>query len=138
ALVLVPEMPRRYDEPFADSSQLPTCLVAQLARSQVTVALSGDGGDELFCGYDRYFQAERAWAALSWAPGGLRRFAAQCVRFLSTGAWDRLASITRPITPVRFHADMTGDRIHKLADLIECRNFGNLYRRLMSHWTESV
>ena len=77
ALDLIPQLPRIWDEPFGDSSQLPTLLLSQALRRHVTVALSGDGGDELFYGYDRYFIARRLWPLYGWLPGRLRRFIAQ-------------------------------------------------------------
>ena len=134
ALALVPRIPHIYDEPFADSSQLPTVLVAQLARRYVTVALSGDGGDELFGGYNRYAQAERAWSMLSRAPAVLRSLGANVIRAIPPRTWDALASMLRPVTPVRYITKQPGDRIHKAADLITCREFGELYERFMSHW----
>ncbi|HEY9255384.1 MAG TPA: asparagine synthase (glutamine-hydrolyzing) [Stenotrophomonas sp.] len=72
ALAVVPQLPQMFDEPFADASQVPTALVARLARSGVTVALSGDGGDELFFGYSRYVRALRNWQMLRLLPGALR------------------------------------------------------------------
>jgi asparagine synthase (glutamine-hydrolysing) len=134
ALALIPRMPRIYDEPFADSSQLPTFLVAQLARAHVTVALSGDGGDELFCGYVRYSPAARAWSVLSRFPAGLRRIAARGVHMRSTAAWDGLAGIARPILPGRYQVAMPGDRIYKAADILACRDFADVYGRMLSQW----
>lgn len=130
ALALVPTIPRIYDEPFADSSQLPTFLVAQLARRDVTVALSGDGGDELFGGYNRYFLGARAWPRLSRIPWRLRRGLGRGLTALSTSTWDRLAHLI----PSRYRVRMVGDKVHKAAEALACRNDRELYQRLVSQW----
>lgn len=134
ALALVPRMPSVYDEPFADSSQLPTFLVAQLARQHVTVALSGDGGDELFGGYNRYFLGAQAWPRLSRIPRPLRSALAGAIHACSPGSWDRLLRLARPMLPSKYQVRMAGDRLHKIADVIGCRNSEELYRRLVSQW----
>jgi asparagine synthase (glutamine-hydrolysing) len=134
ALALVPRMPAVYDEPFADSSQLPTLLVAQLAKRHVTVALSGDGGDELFAGYNRYFLGARAWPRISHVPRPLRRGVAQGLRMLSPQTWDCLAAAMRPITPSRYQVRMAGDKLHKVADVLASSDGQELYRRLVSQW----
>ncbi len=132
ALGLVPEMPSIYDEPFADSSQLPTYLVSRLARSQVTVALSGDGGDEAFAGYVRYRGVSALWNALRLVPIGLRRFGADAIKLLSPAAWDALA----PVVPRRYRPAHFGDKILKGANLLDASGPIEMYRRLISQWPD--
>ena len=74
AIDVIPELPNIYSEPFADSSQIPTYLVSKIAKQNVTVALSGDGGDEIFAGYNRYFWGENIWKYLSWMPFGVKAY----------------------------------------------------------------
>ena len=132
ALALVPAMPRVYDEPFADSSQLPTLMVAQLARRHVTVALSGDGGDELFAGYNRYFLGARWWPRLARLPRALRLGCARGLCLLSPRSWDRLMGALLAAAPSRYQMRMTGDKILKVADALSCRDGQELYQRLVS------
>src|SRR6266511_2149557 len=87
-LSIVPKLPTIYDEHFADSSQIPTYLVARLARQQVTVTLSGDAGDELFGGYPRYFDADRIWRRIGWVPRWCRRATGRLIRLFSAESWE--------------------------------------------------
>ena len=135
ALGVVPLLPRIYDEPFADSSQVPTFLVSQLARQHVTVALSGDGGDELFCGYDRYLLGRAVWNKLARVPRPLRRAAASSVHALSPRALEASAAVLRRVAPGRFWpARAVADRLYKAANLIAVGSQEELYLHLMSHW----
>lgn len=131
ALAVVPRLPMLYDEPFADSSQIPTFLVAQLARQQVTVALSGDGGDELFAGYNRYLLAARLWPVLERTPIALRRYLARCALAVSPMSWDKAASA------LRVRSGNIGDKLHKLAaSVLPAESPQAMYRALASHWTD--
>ena len=131
---VIPNLHTIYDEPFADSSQIPTLLVSQLARSHVTVALSGDGGDELFAGYNRYLFGKRLWGKLSRLPLSVRRSIAAAVRAISVEHWNMLAKPMLAVAPQRYRVGLLGDKMHKLADVLEHQSFDSLYRELVSHW----
>ena len=133
---VIPRLPALYDEPFSDSSQIPTFLVAQLARQHVTVALSGDGGDELFGGYNRYRVAAATWRRLGWMPAGLRTALAAGMRRISPSAWDRLYGRLRPALPQAMHARQVGDKAHKLAQILDVRSPEVMYTRLVSLWLD--
>jgi asparagine synthase (glutamine-hydrolysing) len=125
-------LPRMYDEPFADSSQIPTYLVSRLARSKVTVALSGDGGDEAFAGYVRYRGIARLWNGLRLLPRDVRKLGASAIRALSPDAWDRLA----PLVPARIRPTHFGDKVIKGAGLLDASGPIEMYRRLISQWPD--
>jgi len=129
AQAIIPELPAIYDEPFADSSQIPTYLVSRLARRHVTVALSGDGGDEIFGGYVRYQGIARLAGAARRLPRPLRRLAARSIELISADAWDMLA---RPL-PQRFKPRHAGDKIRKGAALLGENDALDMYRRVVSH-----
>jgi asparagine synthase (glutamine-hydrolysing) len=131
ALDLVPSLAEFYDEPFADPSQLPTLLLSRLTRRHVTVALSGDGGDELFAGYNRYFWSRRLQRSLGWMPAGLRRLGGRALRAVSPAGWDAVA---RAI-PAGRRPSQPGDKMHKLADVLALDGAA-LYRGLVSHWPD--
>jgi asparagine synthase (glutamine-hydrolysing) len=126
---VIPRLATIYDEPFADSSQIPTSLVADLARRHVTVALSGDGGDELFGGYNRHTLAPALWR---W-PRGLRRVAATAIGMLSPQQWDTASAML----PAGFRHASLGDKLYKVAALAKCDSGDQLYRRLITCWLDS-
>ncbi|MDX8466842.1 asparagine synthase (glutamine-hydrolyzing) [Mesorhizobium sp. VK23B] len=134
ALDVVPQLPGIYCEPFSDSSQIPTFLVSKLARGSVKVALSGDGGDELFSGYTRYALADAFWNRLSRVPIGLRLVSASLATLPSAGLYDNVAGGIMPLLPRRMRRQRVGDKIHKAASLLSLRTVDDVYRRLCSHW----
>jgi asparagine synthase (glutamine-hydrolysing) len=127
---LIPRLPAIYDEPFADSSQIPTTLVSHLTRRHVTVALSGDGGDELFAGYPRYGLTADLWRRIDRVPRGLRRALAAALRLPSAQAWDQVLSVL----PASRQQSLNGRRLHRLAQLLVTGSLGEMYLRLMSQW----
>lgn len=133
---VIPTLPWMYDEPFADSSQIPTHLVCKAARQQVTVALSGDAGDELFGGYNRYFWGPRIWNRLSWMPFPLRQALGSAVASVPIGAWDSLGKSFPGRAGVGGVARL-GDKLHKLAHrLHHVRDADGLYSSLVSEWQD--
>lgn len=134
ALDVVPRLATLYDEPFADSSQIPTYLVAMLARRHVTVSLSGDGGDELFAGYNRYTIAARLWPALDRVPAAVRRSMARLLTRAGPGTWNRVLEPGVRLLPRRYRIALPGDRLHKAADVVGLDSLDALYRGLVSHW----
>jgi asparagine synthase (glutamine-hydrolysing) len=132
ALDVIPKLPRLYDEPFSDSSQIPTFLVSQMTRQHVTVSLSGDGGDELFGGYSRYHRAAGIWRKLSLLPDFARAGLAEAIRSLPVSAWNRLAAPILPMLPVRTRN--IGDKAHKFAALLEQNDRNRFYQGFMWHW----
>jgi asparagine synthase (glutamine-hydrolysing) len=133
---VIPQLPTVYDEPFADSSQIPTLLVARLTRSKVTVGLSGDGGDEIFGGYPRYLLLDQLWARQERIPKPLRRMLAASLEALPKPYWDRLLSSVRAILPRGLQRDHPGESIHRLAYGLRGRTADQLYLALLSLWLE--
>jgi asparagine synthase (glutamine-hydrolysing) len=125
-----------YDEPFADSSQIPTYLVSALARRHVTVAMSGDAGDELFAGYTRYTAAVGLWRRQARLPRLLRDGAARTLTAVPPSAWDRLFAGLAPVLPARLRQPLPGDKLHKFAKLLTIDDPLAMYLRLISLWHE--
>jgi asparagine synthase (glutamine-hydrolysing) len=131
---VIPSLPWMYDEPFADSSQIPTHLVCRAAKQHVTVALSGDAGDELFGGYNRYFWGPRIWNRLSVLPAPARKLLGGALAAVPVSGWNALG------TPLFWQGDGVvrfGEKVHKLADrLSHVNDINGLYRSLVSEWTD--
>ena len=134
ALAMVPALPEIYDEPFADPSQIPTALISRVARSDVTVCLSGDGGDELLAGYNRYVLGDAAWRRMRRLPRSLRVVASGLLSTAGPSTLDsaaaRLARVTGRMLPVQ----SAGTKAHKLAAVLPARSADEMYARLISHW----
>ncbi|MFO0653337.1 MAG: asparagine synthase (glutamine-hydrolyzing) [Polyangiales bacterium] len=126
---VIPSLPEMFCEPFADSSQLPTYLVAKLARQHVTVSLSGDGGDELFGGYSRYPSVDRMWRALDPMPEIARKGFAAGLRALPPSTWNALGAAL----PRRVRPSLLGDKLHKLAGVAGSRSALDVYDMMLAH-----
>jgi asparagine synthase (glutamine-hydrolysing) len=136
ALAVIPHLPRIYDEPFADSSQIPTFLLSRMAHEHVTVALSGDAGDELFGGYNTYRFTPSIWGKIGLLPAPLRRVAAASLTCLPTSAWDKALKVLQPVLPAKSRQSATGEKLHKLAELLSAGKKEAFYRQLVSHWKQ--
>jgi len=134
AFDVIPRLPDIYDEPFADSSQIPTYLVSAMTRQHVTVALSGDGGDELFGGYYRYQLTKRLWRSLALAPRPVRHAIAQGLRTLSPERWTSLIDIFA----LGMWPAQAGDKLHKLASILTIDDIDTIYRNLVTHWEPQI
>ena len=134
AQAVIPLLPTLYDEPFSDSSQIPTFLVSRMARRQVTVSLSGDGGDELFGGYNRYFMASALWRKVQYAPRPLRQMVAAAMDAIPARFWDGLYGSVARLLPPRLRTVQAGDKVHKLAQVLGANGPQDIYARLISHW----
>ncbi|NMG50246.1 asparagine synthase (glutamine-hydrolyzing) [Azoarcus communis] len=130
AMAVIPKLPTIYDEPFSDSSQIPTYLVSKLARRTVTVALSGDGGDELFYGYSRYPKADALWQRIQVMPLSLRKLVSQCAMFAPAGMVESVMAYL----PRRLRINQIGTRLPVLAQLLAQPSPEGLYQQLVSHW----
>ena len=134
---VIPRLPAMYDEPFADSSQIPTHLVCHAARQHVTVALSGDAGDELFGGYNRYFWGPRIWRRLAWLPYPARQALGKAISSLPVAGWDALGAPLNALLPGTRGIARVGDKAHKLAARLRgVQDMDDLYLSLVSEWQD--
>ncbi|MEM8603661.1 MAG: asparagine synthase (glutamine-hydrolyzing) [Cyanobacteria bacterium P01_H01_bin.121] len=137
AQAVIPLLPQLYSEPFSDSSQIPTYLVSKLTRSQVTVSLSGDAGDELFCGYNRYLFGRKLWRRLAWLPKPLRQTLAKRMQGIPVTTWNQIYRTAEPLLPKSLQARLPGDKVHKLANVLGIQAPELIYQNLVAHWTDS-
>jgi asparagine synthase (glutamine-hydrolysing) len=134
---VIPRLPAMYDEPFADSSQIPTHLVCRAARRHVTVALSGDAGDELFGGYNRYLWGPRIWRHVAWMPHSLRRALGGAIAALPVGGWDALGRAANAVLPGTRGVALLGDKAQKLAATLHAaRSVDGVYLAVVSDWQD--
>lgn len=138
ALAVIPRLPALYDEPFADASQIPTFLVCQMARSQVTVALTGDAGDELFGGYTSYVRTQEIWDLVNLLPFYCQGAAGKFLTMVPVSFWDRLLAIMEPFLPPHLRVKPYGEKIYKLADYLTAGSPEEVYYRLVSQWHQPL
>ena len=138
ALDVIPRLPDLFDEPFSDSSQIPTFLVSEMARQHVTVSLSGDGGDELFFGYPRYFKARNVWGKVEWMGAANRRILARTLAALPV--WPLDAALRRlPVLSGRCRrSNPIGGRLHRTSELLANDSAEDFYSRMIGHWKDPV
>ena len=134
ALDVIPKLPTMYDEPFSDSSQIPTYLVSKMAREDVTVCLSGDGGDETFCGYARYIWSHSFWSKTKVIPLPLRKLFAGTINNISESSWDSFYRQLKKIIPGFPTISLFGSKVHRFFNLLCLQNRDLLYRQMLTHW----
>ncbi len=138
ALAILPRLPTLFDEPFADASQIPTFLVSQLTRRHVTVSLSGDGGDELFGGYNRYFLTANLWRTLEWLPPAGRRLLARLLAGVPAGLTDSCLGWLAPVINRYGHGDAVSSKLRKLAATLDARFGEELYLHIIALWRDGL
>ena len=129
----VPKMAQIYSEPFSDSSQIPTFLVSHLAKRSVTVSLSGDGGDELFSGYNRYLFTHNVWSKVKKIPPVIRKGLAQILPMISSNNWNHILKPMQYLLPKRFQVNCPGDKIHKLSRILHLEHMSDFYQQINTH-----
>lgn len=135
-MAVIPKLPSLYDEPFADQSQVPTFLISELARRDVTVVLSGDAGDELFGGYERYVLGYSIWNKIGWMPEMAKKPVAHGLRMLPAQSWNNVFRMLGPLLPKFLRYRNPGEKFHKLAQMLTAGGVDGLYGLMSSHWTD--
>jgi len=133
-LSVIPKIPDMYDEPFSDSSQIPTYLVSRLARQEVTVALSGDGGDELFGGYSRYLIGLDTWNKINRIPPLVRSVGGKLISHVPPALIDTMVKPIRPLLPKAFQYNQFGQKLHKLASVWNSTTPDSIYNTFILLW----
>jgi asparagine synthase (glutamine-hydrolysing) len=133
ALEVVPRLPWMFDEPFADASQIPTYLVSKLARQKVTVALSGDGGDEIFAGYNRYIWGTKLLEMVQVLPAALRTALSTMIHIVPVQSWDKVLWLVGRLLPLHYRYPQPGHKLNKLARFLTFKNPTHLYELLLSN-----
>jgi asparagine synthase (glutamine-hydrolysing) len=136
AMEVIPQLADIWDEPFADASQIPTHLVSRVARHDVTVSLSGDGGDELFAGYNRHAWLDRVWGKAVLVPAGARRGAGSALGSVPPAVVDRAARATR-LLPAGWQVRNPSTKVAKLARVLSASDAEDAYRALTTHWDDA-
>ncbi len=134
ALAVIPGLPRIYDEPFADVSAIPTAILSRVARSQVAVSLSGDAGDELFAGYNRYLGATKAWNMISKLPQNARGIFSSLAQSLEPEKWDAIVDTINQRLPMRMRYKSVGNKLHRFAKAARARDSAEFYEHLTAKW----
>jgi len=134
AMAVIPRLPTLYDEPFADASQIPTFLISELARRHVTVSLSGDGGDELLAGYNRYLLTSGLARSVLHSPLPVRKVIGRALQAVSRATWDRVFAVVRKVTPSAMGQRRIGNKLHRLGRFVANGNGDDAYLAIMSAW----
>lgn len=135
-LEVIPKLASMYCEPFADASQIPTYLVSKLAREKVTVALTGDGGDEMFAGYNRHKYIPKIWNIISKYPVGIRKLVAKIILLTPVNSYNHYLNPLQKILPNNIAQKNIGEKLHKIAGSITAKSQFDLYKMLVSQWGE--
>jgi asparagine synthase (glutamine-hydrolysing) len=136
AMAVIPNLPTLYDEPFSDPSQIPTFLVSEMAKQKVTVSLSGDGGDELFCGYSRYNACQDLWRMIGWMPVQARKIIAKVITSIPIEFLNRGFGWLAPLIKNYGYAGPVGDKLYKVSGVLALESARELYLRMISHWKD--
>jgi asparagine synthase (glutamine-hydrolysing) len=136
AMEVIPSLPAIYDEPFADASQIPTLLLSRLARRQVTVALSGDGGDELFCGYTRYAFGDLLWRRAHRVPRLARSAVSSLIGHVPNGFLDAAGATAGAVLPKAWRVPNLGQKVRRAGRMLGLESIDDLHGELVSHWTD--
>ncbi|MGE4170307.1 MAG: asparagine synthase (glutamine-hydrolyzing) [Candidatus Margulisiibacteriota bacterium] len=135
AYSVIPRLSSIYDEPFADSSQIPTFLVAELAKKHVTISLSGDGGDEIFCGYNRYTFTKNFWKSISRIPMPIRSLSKSMILGIPPQVFDTTLKLLTPFLPGSLQMSSPGHKLHKGAQILNSRSIEGVYQQLIRQWS---